>query len=99
MNDQPDPQGAPLDITPSNRNYPLDAPFEGETDPRLTMGLIFDIAHLLTSAGYPPPRGLDIIELHQAIDRFLYKTKSPVQVLEEIARAVDADKHRKEPGE
>jgi len=49
--------------------YPLPTP---PTDPRFTFGLTYDIAKVIEAAGYPPVRGADIIELQQALYRFLY---------------------------
>lgn len=49
--------------------YPLPAPGE---DPRFTFGLIHDVAGLLEAAGYPRLAGLDVVELRQALYRFLY---------------------------
>lgn len=50
--------------------YPLPAP---DADPRFTYGLIFDIADVLTSHGYPPPDGTDWADLMLALSRFLYQ--------------------------
>jgi hypothetical protein len=58
---------APADPQPV---YPLPAP---EADPRFTYGLIFDVADVLTSHGYPPPDGTDWAHLMLALSRFLYQ--------------------------
>ena len=52
------------------RVYPMPAP---EDDPRFTIGLVLDVAKVLEQHGYPPVRaGLDIVDLQQALFRFLY---------------------------
>jgi hypothetical protein len=50
--------------------YPLPAP---DDDPRFTYGLIFDVADVLTSHGYPPPDGTDWADLMTALSHFLYQ--------------------------
>lgn len=55
------------------RSYPLPRP---ETDPKFTFGLVVDVADALTSRGYPPLTGLDLVELQQALFRFLYAPAS-----------------------
>lgn len=54
----------------SERNYPVPRLV---TDSRFTFGLIVDAADALTSRGYPPLTGLDLVELQQALFRFLYR--------------------------
>lgn len=62
------------DETPA-RVYPLPAP---EDDARFSVGLLIEVAALLESHGYPPVRhGLDLVDLQQALFRFLYSTTSP----------------------
>lgn len=51
------------------RNYPLPRPAD---DPRFTFGLVVDVAKALTDRGYPQPTGRDLVELNQALFRFLY---------------------------
>ncbi len=54
----------------TQRRYPLPRPTE---DPRFTIGLALEVADLLARHGYPRPEGgQDIIELQQALFRFLY---------------------------
>jgi hypothetical protein len=53
--------------------YPLPVP-EG-TDGRLTYGLLFQIADVLTRNGFPRPAGTDWADLMLALDRFLYQPK------------------------
>ncbi|MEU5721559.1 hypothetical protein ABZ783_07030 [Micromonospora sp. NPDC047738] len=53
----------------SERNYPLPRP---ATDPRFTFGLVIDVTDALTTRGYPPPTGADLVELQQALFGFLY---------------------------
>jgi hypothetical protein len=50
--------------------YPLPAP---DDDPRFTYGLIFDVADVLTSHGFPRPDGTDWAHLMTALVRFLYQ--------------------------
>jgi hypothetical protein len=49
---------------------PLDG--EGNGDRRFTAGLLFDIRDLLAEAGYPVLHGGDLVDLQQALYRFLY---------------------------
>jgi len=52
--------------------YPV-AAREGDDDPRFTFGLLADVAKVVESHGYPPvTSGLDLVELHLALFRFLY---------------------------
>lgn len=56
-------------MTAEERVYPLSA---GQ-DPRFTLGLALDVAAVLEQHGYPPVRaGLDLVDLQQALYRFLY---------------------------
>ena len=56
----------------SARVFPLPA---ADDDPRFTFGLIYDVAKVLESAGYPPVKsGADFVDLRQALFRFLYAT-------------------------
>jgi hypothetical protein len=54
----------------SARNYPLARPAE---DPRFTFGLTMAVAEVLTDRGYPALTGGDLVELQQALFRFLYR--------------------------
>lgn len=45
---------------------------EPEEDPRFTIGLAVDVAEVLTRHGYPPIKGLDFVDMQQALYRFLY---------------------------
>ena len=55
------------------RVYPVPKPPEGDTDPRFTYGLMFDVARVLVEHGYPPvTAGGDLVELQQALFRFCY---------------------------
>ncbi|MGW4520129.1 hypothetical protein [Amycolatopsis sp. NPDC004378] len=53
------------------RAYPLPQP---ENDSRFTIGLVLDVADVLTRHGYPPLSGGgdDHVQLQQALFRFLY---------------------------
>ena len=51
------------------QTYPL---ARAASDERFSFGLTYDIAKVIEAAGYPPVRGADIIELQQALYRFLY---------------------------
>jgi hypothetical protein len=61
------------DTTPdtSRSAYPLPDP--GGTGPRLTYGLLFDIAEALQRNGFPRPAGADWADLITALGRFLYQ--------------------------
>lgn len=55
--------------------YPLrPAP---EDDPRFTLGLSLDVAEVLQRHGYPILQGLDVVDLRQALLRFLYSEDRP----------------------
>lgn len=55
----------------SERAYPI-RPLPDE-DPRFNIGLMVDVAKVLTDHGYPPvTNGLDLVDLQQALFRFLY---------------------------
>lgn len=56
----------------ADRQYPITpAPDE---DPRFTLGLALDVANVLKAHGYPEiTSGLDLVELQQALFRFLYR--------------------------
>lgn len=62
------PNTAPL----PPRVYPLDPP---ENDPRFTLGLTLDVREVLQKQGYPELGPLDIVELQQALFRFLYRSR------------------------
>jgi hypothetical protein len=51
--------------------YPLPQP--RADDPRFTYGLLFDIADVLQSNGFPRPAGTDWADLMSALTRFLYQ--------------------------
>ena len=51
--------------------YPLPQP--GSADPRLTYGLLFDIAEALVRNGFPRPAGTDWADLMLALHRFCYQ--------------------------
>lgn len=57
--------------------YPLGQP-ESETDPRFTLGLVLDVADVLTKHGYPDMiaagSGVDVIDLQSALFRVIYGT-------------------------
>lgn len=73
MNNLPPGPPEPRDRTgPQPRIYPLPQP---DDDPRFTMGLLIDLVDVLVAHGYPKPTsGGDLVELQQAIFRFLYDT-------------------------
>lgn len=55
----------------TTRAYPL--PRQAE-DPRFNMGLLIDVARTLKEHGYPRiTEGRDLVELQQALFRFLYE--------------------------
>lgn len=55
---------------PAQAAYPLPAP---DDDPRFTFGLVLDLAAVLAEHGYPPiTSGADLLNLRQALFRFLY---------------------------
>ncbi|MEE6264944.1 hypothetical protein V2E29_04685 [Streptomyces diastatochromogenes] len=55
----------------TDRQYPI-RPVDDE-DPRFTFGLTLDVADVLQQHGYPPvTAGLDLVDLRQALYRFLY---------------------------
>ncbi len=57
--------------TPADRNYPITpAP---EDDPRFSFGFLTDVAAVLDRHGFPRPTGRDLVELQQALFRFLYR--------------------------
>lgn len=52
--------------------YPVQ-PQDGDDDSRFTHGLLFDVARVIESHGYPKvATGRDLLELQQALYRFLY---------------------------
>ena len=53
------------------KNYPIGIA-ESETDPRFTVGLIFDVIDVLERHGYPRPMGADYAEVHCGLFRLLY---------------------------
>ncbi|MFJ2575214.1 hypothetical protein [Kitasatospora aureofaciens] len=55
---------------PAPAAYPLPAP---DDDRRFTFGLVLDVATALEAHGYPPvASGPDLLNLQQALFRFLY---------------------------
>lgn len=55
----------------ADRAYPIRP--RPDDDPRFTFGLTLDVAKVLTDHGYPPiTAGRDLLELQQALYRFLY---------------------------
>lgn len=51
--------------------YPLPAPAD---DPRFTVGLVLDVAAVLTGHGYPPLRaGADLLRFQQALFTTIYQ--------------------------
>jgi hypothetical protein len=59
------------------RTYPLSRPAGG--DPRFTIGLVLEVAAVLTAHGYPPPAGGgdDHFALQRALHTFLYAPPHP----------------------
>ena len=57
-------------MTGEERAYPRPAT---DDDPRFNFGLLHDVAKVLEAHGYPPLRsGRDLVELQQALYRFIY---------------------------
>lgn len=55
----------------TDRSYPISP--RPDDDPRFTIGLTVDVIKVLEEHGYPPVKnGLDIVDLQQALYRFLY---------------------------
>ncbi|MET7902737.1 hypothetical protein ABZS86_15185 [Streptomyces sp. NPDC005355] len=55
--------------------YPV-APESGDDDSRFTNGLLFDVAKVIESHGYPKlASGRDLLELRISLYRFLYTNK------------------------
>lgn len=55
----------------TERAYPIQP--RPDDDPRFTIGLTADVIKVLEEHGYPPVKnGLDILDLQQALYRFLY---------------------------
>lgn len=60
----------------ADRHYPITPP--PDDDPRFTLGLALDIAGALHAHGYPAiTSGADVVELQQALFRFLYGPADP----------------------
>lgn len=57
---------------PTVATYPLPRPAD-DHDPRFTLGLVFDIADVLTAHGYPRPDHTDWADLMLALFRFIYQ--------------------------
>ena len=55
---------------PSGGTYPLPEP---ESDPRLPLVLVVEVAEVLERHGYPRLTALDRADLQQALFRFLYR--------------------------
>jgi hypothetical protein len=64
MNPSPGPRQAAA--------YPLPRPAD-DHDPRFTYGLVFDIADVLSTHGYPRPDHTDWADLMLALFRFIYQ--------------------------
>lgn len=58
-----------LAVREHERAYP--ATRDGN-DGRFTIGLVIDVVSVLQLHGYPPPKGLDYVELQDALFTFLY---------------------------
>ncbi|WP_432047095.1 hypothetical protein [Streptomyces asiaticus] len=55
--------------------YPVE-PESGDDDSRFTNGLLFDVAKVIESHGYPKlASGRDLLELRISLYRFLYENK------------------------
>lgn len=54
------------------RAYPLP---QAESDPRFTFGLQLDVADVLEKHGFPRVSGVDLVDLGQALFRFLYASE------------------------
>lgn len=55
----------------NERQYPIQP--RPHDDPRFTLGLALDVAKVLHEHGYPQiTSGLDLVDLQQALFRFLY---------------------------
>jgi hypothetical protein len=53
--------------------YPIRRPADG-CDERFTIGLVLDVAAVLTRHGYPPPgSGGDLLRLQQALFTLIYQ--------------------------
>jgi hypothetical protein len=59
--------------TPPQPAYPLPQP--GGADPRLTYGLLHEVAEVLQRNGFPRPAGTDWADLMAALHHFLYQPK------------------------
>jgi len=46
-----------------------------DSDPRFTIGVIYDVAKVLEEHGYPKLEKADFVELQQALFAFLYRSK------------------------
>jgi hypothetical protein len=58
------------ETTPEPRAYPVPPTTD---DDRFSFGLVLDVAKVLAAHGYPEVRaGLDLVDLQQALHRFLY---------------------------
>lgn len=61
--------------------YPLPRPVD---DPRFTLGLVFDVAGVLSRAGYPDiTSGADLVRLQQALFGFVYASTDPAPAVVE----------------
>lgn len=62
----------------SERRYPIPAP---DDDPRFTFGLVVEVAEVLQRHGFPaigPDNSDDLVELSQALFRFVYSDQGRV---------------------
>lgn len=57
---------------PTGMRFPIARPGPSETDARFTFGLLLDVRKVLTDHGYPEAEAADIVELQQALFRFIY---------------------------
>lgn len=55
------------------KRYPLKPPAD---DPRFTFGLMHDVAKLIEARGYPKLEPDDLVDLQQALFRFIYTPRS-----------------------
>jgi hypothetical protein len=63
------------DTTPDMTVYPIGRPERGGDD-RFTIGLVLDLAAVLTRHGYPPiTTGADLLRVQQALFTLIYQEK------------------------
>lgn len=61
----------PLAELDDTSRYPLRGVVDD--DPRFTFGLLEDLTRVLQDHDYPPVHGRDLVDLQQAIFRFIYR--------------------------